>query len=90
MSGRGVAHAERGELLDFLIDAKRRGKSDAGYYLPGTRIPIHHPDGIRETKADYLLILPWNLREEIMRQMADIRTWGGQFVVPIPRVKVFD
>ena len=54
----------------------------------GSRIPIYAPDHIRATRPDYLLILPWNLREEIMAQMADIRAWGGQFVVPIPRVAV--
>jgi hypothetical protein len=56
--------------------------------MPGTRIPIYAPDRIRETKPDYVIILPWNLRDEIVAQMADIRSWGGQFVVPIPEVEV--
>ncbi len=110
------------KLLDFLITAKRTGKTVVGYgapgkgntllnycgirtdflaytvdrnpykqglYLPGTRIPIFHPDKIRETRPDYVLILPWNFKEEIMHQMADIREWGGQFVVPIPEVRVY-
>ncbi|VAX31075.1 SAM-dependent methyltransferase, partial [hydrothermal vent metagenome] len=60
-----------------------------GRFLPGSRIPICHPDKIKETKPDYLLILPWNLREEIMDQMAFIREWNGRFVVPIPKLQVF-
>ncbi len=63
-------------------------RTSRGSILPGSRIPIHAPDHVRATRPDYLLILPWNLREEIKAQMADIRAWGGQFVVPIPRVAV--
>ena len=110
------------KLLEFLIEAKRKGKTVVGYgapgkgntllnycgirtdfidytvdrnpykqgkFLPGTHIPIVHPDRIRETRADYVLILPWNLKEEIMAQIAYIRGWGGQFVVPIPQVAVY-
>jgi C-methyltransferase C-terminal domain/Putative zinc binding domain/Methyltransferase domain len=109
------------KLLEFLIKAKRSGKSIAGYgaagkgntllnycgirtdfldyvvdrnpykqgkFLPGTHIPIFHPDKIRETKPDYLYIGPWNLKEEIMQQQAYVREWGAQFVVPIPEVVV--
>ena len=109
-------------LLEFLIDAKRAGKTIAGYgapgkgntllnycgirtdfvdytvdrnpykhgrFLPGTHIPIHLPEHIRETKPDYVLILPWNLKDEIMQLNGYIREWGGKFVVPIPRVKVY-
>ena len=109
------------KLLEFLIEAKRAGKSVAGYgapgkgntllnycgirtdfldytvdrnpykrgkYLPGTHIPIYHPDKITETRPDYVLILPWNFKDEIIHQLAFIRTWGGQFVVPIPEVSV--
>ena len=109
------------KLLEFLIAAKRSGKTIVGYgapakgntllnycgvrtdfidytvdrsphkqnlLLPGTRIPIHHPDKIRETKPDYVLILPWNIKEEIMQQRAFIHEWGGQFVVPIPEVRI--
>jgi hypothetical protein len=57
-----------------------------GRFLPGTRIPIYHPDRIRETKPDYVVILPWNLKDEIMEQLQYIREWGGNFVVPIPKV----
>jgi SAM-dependent methyltransferase len=59
-------------------------------FLPGTRIPIHAPDKIAETKPDYLLILVWNLKDEIMGQTASIREWGGRFVLPIPQVEVLD
>jgi SAM-dependent methyltransferase len=114
--------ATKQRLLEFLIDAKRAGKSIAGYgapgkgntllnycgirsdfldytvdrnphkhgkFLPGTHIPVLPPERIAETKPDYLLILPWNLKDEIMRQMASIRDWGGRFVVPIPEVRVY-
>lgn len=112
----------KNELLKFLIDAKERGKTVAGYgapgkgntllnycgirtdyldftvdanpykqgkYTPGTHIPILPPEAIRERRPDYVLILPWNLREEISRSASYIREWGGQFVVPIPQVEVF-
>jgi SAM-dependent methyltransferase len=110
------------KLLEFLIEAKRKGKSIAGYgapgkgntllnycgirsdfldytvdrnpykhgrFLPGTHIPIHLPEKIRETRPDYVLILPWNLKDEIMEQVSYIRSWGGQFVVPIPEVRTY-
>ena len=109
-------------ILDFMIKAKRHGKSIVGYgapakgntllnycgirtdfidytvdrsphkqgrYLPGTHIAIKHPDEIGKTKPDYLLILPWNLKEEIMEQMSHIRNWGGQFVTLIPEVSIY-
>jgi SAM-dependent methyltransferase len=109
------------KLLDFLIAAKRAGKSVVGYgapgkgntllnycgirtdfldytvdrnpykhgkFLPGTHIPVLPPERVTETRPDYLLILPWNFKDEIMEQMAFIRTWGGKFVVPIPEVTV--
>jgi hypothetical protein len=110
------------KLLEFLIEAKRKGKTIAGYgapgkgntllnycgvrgdfidytvdrntykqgkFLPGTHIPIFPPEKIRETKPDYVLILPWNFKDEIMDQVGYIREWGGQFVVPIPEVRVY-
>ena len=76
----------RTDFLDYTVD---RSPHKQGNYLPGTRIPVYHPDKIRETRPDYVLILPWNLRKEIMEQMAHVREWGGQFVVPIPEVKVY-
>ncbi len=74
------------DFIDYTVD---RNPHKQGLYLPGTHIPILHPDKIQETKPDYVLILPWNLKEEIMEQMAYIGEWGGQFVVPIPEVKVY-
>jgi hypothetical protein len=109
------------KLLDFLIGAKRQGKSIVGYgapgkgntllnycgirtdfldytvdknpykhgkFTPGTHIPIFSPERIFETKPDIVLILPWNFKDEIVRQMTGISAWGGQFVVPIPEVCV--
>jgi len=77
----------RTDFLDFTVD---RNTYKQGKFLPGTHIPIHHPDRIGEAKPDYVLILPWNFKDEIMEQMAHIREWGGRFVVPIPEVKVLD
>ena len=76
----------RTDFLDYTVD---RSPHKQGKFLPGTHIPILHPDKIRETRPDYVLILPWNLKTEIMNQMAYIRDWGGQFVVPIPEVQVY-
>jgi 2-polyprenyl-3-methyl-5-hydroxy-6-metoxy-1,4-benzoquinol methylase len=75
----------RTDFLDYTVDANPHKQN---HYLPGTRIPIHHPDKLRETRPDYVLILPWNLRDEIIGQAAFIREWGGQFVVPIPETHV--
>lgn len=76
----------RTDFLDFTVDANpyKQGK-----FTPGTRIPILAPDRIREAKPDYVLILPWNLRDEISRVASYIDEWGGHFVVPIPEVEVF-
>ncbi len=76
----------RTDLLAYTVD---RNPLKQGTLTPGTRIPILDPAHIFETRPDYVLILPWNLRDEIAEQMAGIRDWGGQFVVPIPRVEVF-
>ena len=71
----------RTDFLDYTVD---RNPYKHGQFLPGTHIPIFSPEKIRETRPDYVLILPWNLPDEIREQMADIREWGGQFVVPDP------
>ncbi len=76
----------RNDFLDYTVDLSPHKQ---GRYLPGTHLPIRSPESIAETKPDYLLILPWNLKDEIMEQMAEIRSWGGQFVVPIPEVRVY-
>jgi hypothetical protein len=77
----------RQDFIDYTVD---RSPHKQGLFLPGTRIPIYAPDKIAETRPDYVLILPWNLRDEITEQMAYIREWGGRFVVPIPRVEVLN
>ena len=109
------------DLLDFLVTARREGKSVVGYgapakgntllnycgvgpelieftvdrsphkigkLLPGVRIPIHPPEAIFERRPDYVLIMPWNLKDEIMDQMSGVREWGGRFVTPIPTVQI--
>lgn len=117
-----VRAVKRG-LLEFLIDARKRGKKVVGYgapgkgntllnycgirsdfldftvdrnpykqgkFTPGTHIPILQPERLLEARPDYVLILPWNLKEEIMEALAPIRAWGGKFVVPIPGLQVLD
>jgi hypothetical protein len=75
----------REDFLDYTVD---RNPYKQGKYLPGTHIPIFAPEKIDETRPDYLLILPWNFKDEIIQQMAHIRSWGGQFIVPIPEVRI--
>lgn len=75
----------RGDFLDYVVD---RNPHKQGKLLPGTRIPIMAPEQIAETKPDFVLILPWNIKEEVVRQMSQVRSWGGRFVVPIPKVEV--
>ena len=76
----------RTDFMDYTVD---RNPYKQGKFLPGTHIPIFEPDRIRRTKPSYVMILPWNFKDEIMQQMADIREWGGQFFVPIPEVTVY-
>ena len=76
----------RTDFLDFTVD---RNPYKQGKFLPGTHIPILHPDKIQETRPDYVLILPWNFKDEIMQQLDFIKTWGGKFVVPIPEVRIY-
>jgi hypothetical protein len=111
----------RDDLLRFLLDARRDGRTVVGYgapgkgntllnycgirpdllaytvdrnpykhgrFTPGTRIPIHAPERIAVDRPDYVLVLPWNLRQEITDQLADIRSWGGRLVFPIPTLEV--
>jgi SAM-dependent methyltransferase len=119
--GERVAETKR-KLLEFLIDAKRAGKTVVGYgapgkgntllnycgirtdlldytvdrnpykhgrFLPGTHIPVYPTERIAETRPDYILILPWNLRKEIVAQLEYAREWGAQFVTPIPEVRIY-
>lgn len=117
----GQVKETKRKLLEFLITARRAGKSVVGYgapgkgntllnycgirtdfldytvdrnpykqgkFLPGTHIPIFAPEMIAQTKPDFVLILPWNLKDEIIKQLAYIRNWGGKFVVPIPGAEI--
>ena len=77
-----------GIRTDFLAFTVDRSPYKQGKFLPGTQIPIRHPDALREAQPDFVLILPWNLREEIAAQLSYVREWGGRLVVPIPRVEV--
>jgi SAM-dependent methyltransferase len=73
------------DLIQYTVD---RNPHKQGRFLPGTHIPIYHPDRISESKPDFVVILPWNLKDEVMQQLQFIREWGGQFVIPIPQVTV--
>ena len=74
------------DLIEYTVD---RNPHKQGRFLPGTHIPIYHPVRIRETKPDYVVILPWNLQDEVMEQLQFIREWGGRFVVPVPKVTIY-
>jgi len=77
----------RTDFMDFTVD---RNPYKHGRFLPGTHIPILTPDALRDARPDYVFILPWNLKDEIMKQLAFIREWGGKFVVPIPETTVYE
>ncbi len=77
----------RSDLIEYTVD---RSPHKQGRFLPGVHIPIHSPERIMQDKPNYVLILPWNLKDEIVAQMAGIRAWGGRFVVPIPETRVLD
>ena len=76
----------RTDLLDFTVD---RNPYKHDKFLPGTHIPIFPPEQIRAARPDFIFILPWNLKDEIIEQLSFVREWGGKFVVPIPEVKVY-
>jgi len=73
------------DFIDYAVD---RNPAKQGCFLPGTHIPVFSPERIKETKPDYLFILPWNIQDEIMNQMNLIREWGGRFIVPLPELKI--
>jgi hypothetical protein len=77
----------RTDLLEYTVD---RSPHKQNLFLPGVHLPVFAPEKIRETKPNYVLILAWNLRTEIMEQMSFVQNWGGRFVTPIPCVEVFD
>src|SRR3989338_6168432 len=74
-------------LIQYTVDLSPHKQ---GHLLPGSRIPIYSPEKIRETKPDYVLILPWNLKKEIMKQMSYVRRWGSKFVTPIPGLRILE
>ena len=75
----------RTDFIDYVVD---RNPHKHGKFLPGTGIPIFPPERIKETKPDYILILPWNLQREIAKQLAYVREWGGQLLVPVPEARI--
>ncbi|MCQ6563572.1 class I SAM-dependent methyltransferase [Paenibacillus mendelii] len=75
------------DYLDYTVD---RSPHKQGLFLPGSRIPICEPDRLKETRPDYVLILPWNLKQEIMAQTEYIREWGGCWIIPVPEVEVIE
>jgi SAM-dependent methyltransferase len=75
----------RNDFLDYTVDLSPYKQNK---FLPGTRIPVYHPDKIKEDKPDYILILPWNIKAEIMEQVSYIRDWGGKFLIPVPEIEV--
>jgi SAM-dependent methyltransferase len=77
----------RTDFVDYVVD---RSPHKQGRYLPGVHIPIHAPDRVAETRPDYLLILPWNIRDEIVEQMSHVREFGCRFVVPVPQVEILE
>jgi hypothetical protein len=76
----------RSDLLSYTVD---RSLVKQGKFLPGTHIPIHAPERLAETKPDYILVLPWNLRDEISQQLSYVSSWGGKLVFPIPELQIF-
>jgi len=75
----------RQDFLDYTVD---QNPLKQGRFLPGSHIPIYEPERIKASQPDYIFILPWNIKEEIINQLSFIRDWGGKFIVPIPRVEI--
>lgn len=75
----------RSDFIEYTVD---RNPYKKGKYLPGTHIPVFSPDKLKETKPDYVFILPWNLKDEIIEQTSFIRDWGGKFIIPVPEIEV--
>jgi hypothetical protein len=74
------------DLIEYVMDASPF-KQDR--LLPGSRIPVFHPDKVKDSQPDFVIIFPWNLREEISHQLSFVRDWGGKFVVAIPSLEIF-
>jgi hypothetical protein len=76
----------RSDLIEFVCDA---APSKQGQYLPGSHVPILDPGALYERKPDFVVILPWNIRDEIVAEHAPIKDWGGRFVVSVPQLEIF-
>ena len=76
----------RKDLISFVVDASPHKMNK---FLPGIHIPVVNEDQIRQNKPDFVVILPWNLKDEISDQLSYLRGWGGQFVVAVPEIDVF-
>ena len=74
-------------LIEYVADAS---PFKQGFYLPGSRIPIVEPQRIFLDKPDFIIIFPWNIKNEIMKQLEGVREWGGKFIIPIPELEVID
>ena len=75
----------RTDFIDYTVDANPHKQ---GFFLPGTHIPIKHPDQIKIDQPNYVLVLPWNIQTEIVEQMSYIKSWGGKFIILLPKVKI--
>jgi hypothetical protein len=75
----------RPDLISLVVD---RNPAKQGKYMPGSRIPIVNEDKLKDAKPDYVVILPWNLKVEVMNQIDYIQKWGGKFVTAVPRLEV--
>ncbi|HET9279814.1 MAG TPA: methyltransferase C-terminal domain-containing protein, partial [Flavitalea sp.] len=75
----------KNDLIEFVVDANPHKQNK---WLPASHIPVVHEDALKEAKPDFVVILPWNLREEIVHQLSYIRNWNGRFVVAIPALEI--
>ena len=75
----------RKDLIDFVVD---KSQYKQGKFLPASHIPIFSEDKINEIKPKYILILPWNIKDEVMKQLHYIKNWGGKFLVALPKIEL--
>jgi hypothetical protein len=75
----------KNDLIEFVVDAN---PNKQGKWLPASHIPVMNEAHLKQTKPQYVIILPWNLKEEITKQLAYIKDWGGRFIVPVPKLEI--
>ncbi|HEY8659769.1 MAG TPA: methyltransferase C-terminal domain-containing protein, partial [Hanamia sp.] len=75
----------KNDLIDFVVDANPHKQNK---FLPASHIPVYDESEIKKNKPDFVLVLPWNLKEEVTEQLAYIKDWGGKFVIPIPGLEI--